>query len=265
MRRQSLVSLIIFGLAILACGGQFVRGGGPPGLQPLATDTRAPTRAVPTQAPSLTPPGPRTPAPTLDLGAFLLTEAFAGHTPPATTGVESTAATAPATAPAGGTLNPLPTLAGTPLNAPTAAPTLVIASSPVLIPNAVNTATCKIRNLGDCTPSMARGVTLFFTWTFGVQGSETFQWGNAAVIVDRDGQPFKWSQANNGLRPPPKEGESSRLLTGQQAEFRAALESAEPGAYTARLTMCLNPVADCNAGTGWQDVGGDTIQFVIRP
>jgi hypothetical protein len=134
-----------------------------------------------------------------------------------------------------------------------------------LIPNAVNTAECEIRKVGDCTPAMARDVTLFFTWTFGVRGSEPFQWGNAAVIVERDGQPFKWSQTNNGLQPPPKKDEPSRLLTGQQARFAAGLDEAEPGVYTARLTMCLAPVADCNAGIGWQDVGGDVITFVIAP
>lgn len=145
------------------------------------------------------------------------------------------------------------------------APASVIVSGRILINDAVNTATCEIRNVGDCTPGMQRGVTLFFTWTFGVRSSEAFEWGNAAVVIERDGQPFKWSQAGDGLHLPPEEGESPRLLPGEQAVFRAGLDEAQSGAYTARLVMCVHPVADCNAGNGWQDVGGDIINFVIWP
>lgn len=147
------------------------------------------------------------------------------------------------------------------------APASVIFSEPILITNAVNTADCKIRNFGDCTPTMRSGETLFFTWTFGVRGAGTFDWGQAAVAITRDGQAFKWAQVGNGLvRPPTADtNESWTLQVGQSAKFAAGLEDAQAGYYTAQLVMCTLSPNECNAGQGWQNVGGEAINFVVTP
>ncbi len=260
MPRKTIRLFITTALLISACRAGLV--GRPPGQFPGRTATPAPalTRATTTPASTATPRPPRTPAPTFDFSSFLLTQAYANHTPRATITPPGTAVAGAQGAGGGEAASIFPSLTPTAHYMPPAA---VIMPGPVLIPNAGNAATCKIRSVGDCTPAMERGVTLFFIWTFGVRGSEPFNWGNAAVVVERDGQPFKWSQAKNDLQPPPKAGEPSRLLTGQQAEFRGALDNAQPGAYQARLIMCLNSVPECDAGNGWQDVGGDAINFVI--
>lgn len=145
------------------------------------------------------------------------------------------------------------------------APASVIFSEPILIANAVNSADCKIRNLGDCTPTMQAGATLFFTWTFGVEGGVTFNWGQAAVVITRNGQEFKWTQVGNVWGQVPDTDESWTLLNGQTAKFTAALDNAKPGYYTARLVMCTLTVAECNQGPGWQNVGGEAISFVVTP
>ncbi len=98
-----------------------------------------------------------------------------------------------------------------------------------------------------------------------MRGSQPFIWGNAAVSITRDGAPFQWSQEGNGLLPSPKENESALLCVGDHAEFRAGTKNIQPGSYTARLVMCTLTPADCNAGKGWQNVGGDVINFLIAP
>jgi hypothetical protein len=146
------------------------------------------------------------------------------------------------------------------------APASVIFSEPILIPNAVNTADCKIRNGGDCAPMMQADTTLFFTWTFGVRGATPFEWGQAAAVITRNGQPFKWTQVGNMARVPnPDKNESWTLNVGETAAFSAGLDNAQPGYYAARLVMCRLSLAECNQGQGWQNVGGDTINFVITP
>lgn len=145
------------------------------------------------------------------------------------------------------------------------APASVIVGEPILIANAVNTADCKIRKAGDCTPTMPAGETLFFTWTFGVEGGVTFNWGQAAVVITRNGQAFKWTQVGNVLGQVPDSNESWTLLNGQTAKFTAGLDNAAPGYYTARLVMCPLSPDKCDAGQGWQNVGGEAINFVITP
>ena len=88
-------------------------------------------------------------------------------------------------------------------------------------------------------------------------------WGMAAVSIDKDGQSYRWFEANNGLKPPPEEDESPKILNGENAEFRAGLDNLPPGSYTARLMMCQLTPAECLAGSGWQAVGGQSIQFTI--
>jgi hypothetical protein len=142
----------------------------------------------------------------------------------------------------------------------------VIFSEPVQITNAVNTADCKIRGVGDCTTTMQAGNTLFFTWTFGVQGPQSFSWGQAAVVVARNGETYTWTQTGNMLvsAPDSTKDEYWTLAVGQSAQFAGSLDNPEPGQYTARLMMCTLSPAECNAGQGWQNVGGAAIRFVIE-
>ncbi|HLB49992.1 MAG TPA: hypothetical protein VJL59_23475 [Anaerolineales bacterium] len=253
--RKILIALITLALITAACRPAFVATTAPP---PPGTGVQvsAPTRPAFTPAPTFTSE-PRTPAPTFDFGSYLLTQAYAQFTPETTV---TPFPTSPGASVSAGSNTQAISATPTP---PSFIPASVIFSEPINIPDAVNTAECKIRKSGDCAPSMQRGLTLFFTFKFGVRGSEPFQWGNAAVVISRDGQAFKWFQSNNGLKPPPEEDEPSTLLVGEVAEFQAGLENAQPGLYIVQLVMCRLTVEECNAGSGWQNVGGDAIQFII--
>lgn len=208
-----------------------------------------------------------TPPATQDLQSYILTQAYSQYTPiasltpqPQTTGV--------VVSPAAGSQSSLHITSSIPLDTPTPhfdAPASVIVSGPVAIANAINTATCIINGVGDCTSTIPQGSAVYFTWNFGVQGSQAFSWGNAAVVVQKDGQPYKWFQANNTAKPAPADGQMSTLAVGDQAVFRGGIDNIQPGTYSAKLVMCLASVEECNAGTGWQDVGGDTVQFVVNP
>jgi hypothetical protein len=187
--------------------------------------------------------------------SYLVTQAYANTTP------EPAATLAPATTEAPVTVGSAPTATATTASAPQS----LITSEPVAIPNAVNTATCLVSGVGPCSPTLPKGASLFFTWTFGVRGSQPFTWGNAAVSITRDGAPFQWSQVGNGLLPAPKENESALLRVGDHAEFRAGTENIQPGLYTAHLVMCTLTPVDCSAGNGWQNVGGDVINVLIVP
>lgn len=256
MRSKHIVmALIALALTTSACRPARVAFNAPP--PGGNTPTSAPTRPVFTPAPTSTPE-PRTPAPTLDFVRFLVTEAYAQYTP------EATATPLPASPTAASTESSAYVIPATP-TPPAFIPSAVIFSEPITIPNAVSAAECKIRKGSDCSPSMQSGLTLFITFKFGVRGSQPFEWGNAAVVISRDGQPFKWFQSNNGAKPPPKEDEPSRLLVGEVAEFNAGLEDAQPGLYAVRLVMCTLTVKECNEGRGWQNVGGEGVQFIITP
>jgi len=232
----------------------------PDGAPPPTNTARATSLPVTLEA---TPPhqASRTPIPTVDFVSQLVTLAYQSVTLtprapelPATTAVANNTSTNAASFPtATATLNP--------------APASVVFSEPIQIANAVSTADCKIRKVGDCTPVMPASETLFFTWTFGVKGEGTFQWGQAAIAVTRDGETIQWTQTGNGLaRPPnPDKNESWTLLVGQSAKFAGGLENAKPGYYTARLMMCLLSMNECNEGQGWQPVGGESINFLVTP
>lgn len=224
-------------------------------VQPAASPAGSAT-PVPTRRPTTAPVG-YTPAPTRDLINGLVTLAYTIVTPaPRRTEPPVTVTVSPAVS-GGRQVTP-----SAPINTGSAS---VILSEPILIQNAVNTADCKIRNIGDCAPIMKEGVDLYFTWTFGVTTSGVFQWGQAAVVITKDGQPLTWTQVGNGLVRPPGENRGWRLTAGKTAEFRAGMEDATPGSYTARLVMCTRPPDDCNANMGWQNVGGDSINFLVTP
>jgi len=236
------------------------------------TRTRVPTEAAVTSLPEVTgtaaPSGTSeataggTPQPTFDFQGFILTQAYSKFTsmpgatavPPPTNVTQSQSSVA--------VTSSVPLATATPHFS---APASVIVSGPVAIANAINTAECVINGVGACTSTIAEGASVYFTWHFGVQGSQAFKWGNAAVVVQKDGQQFKWFQANNTAKPPPAAGQISTLAVGDQALFRGGLDNVQPGSYSAKLVICQASVEECDAGTGWQDVGGDTVQFVVNP
>lgn len=219
-----------------------------------ATSTALPTIAVVAAATG----SDRASSPTQDVISMLVTKAYQRATPAAR------ATQLPRSTPAA--IWSIPSSIAR-LLTPTAtldpAPALVIFGEPTLIPNAVSTADCKIRNVGDCTPRMQAGVTLFFTWTFGVRSAETFNWGQAAVVITRDGHPVSWTLTGNGLVLVPANDQSWTLRAGQSAKFAAGLENAQRGYYEARLLMCMLSPEECSAGQGWQNVGGEAIHFVV--
>jgi hypothetical protein len=264
--RKLLLTIVIVSCLILVTGCSGFAGQTLPrntaGEAPTRTPTAVSTSLPVTAAATATPSAGRTSPPTQNVISILVTQAHLQVTPIPRM-----------------TQPPLPTAAATSivppdiarLLTPTAthnpAPASVIFSEPIQIANAVSAADCKIRKGGDCTPVMAAGQTLFFTWTFGVQGERSFQWGQAAIVVTRDGETIQWTQAGNGLvRPPnPDTNESWTLNVGQSAEFAGGLENAQPGYYTARLMMCLLSMSECNEGKDWQPVGGESINFLITP
>jgi len=213
--------------------------------------------AVPTLAPTTN----YTPAPTADLGAYLLTQAYAAFTPQASATplavTPQASATVATTHVASG---PLPT--ATPVT-PTAVPVLYV-KEPIQIPDAFNTADCKIRDFGDCTVTMQSGITVFLTYTFDV-ASTHFNFGDAAVVTTKDGQQFSWTQSGNSLVKPPDftKDETWSLNAGQQAVFNAGLENLQPGHYTSRLYICTGTPQQCSAGQGWQSAGGEAVNFII--
>ena len=248
-------TMVIISVGLAACGTA-------PAPTTIRAPTDAPATAVPaTDSPTSTaaPTTSLTAAPTLGFTDYLLTQAYSAFTPQA---APTEIVVTPTATHTGGSV----AATATPAQAVPAAASLYLAE-PIQIPNAVNSADCKIRDLGDCTTTMPPGVTVFFTFTFGVAGAEKFSWGNAAVVVARDGQQFAWSQVGNGLVTAPDftKNESWTLNVGQQAEFRSGLENIQPGHYTARLAMCTLSPDECDAGQGWQNVGGDAIDFVINP
>lgn len=253
--RRLFSTLAIVSVGLAACGGA-------PAPTTLRAPANAPDTAVPvTDSPISTaaPTTPMTAAPTLGFTDYLLTQAYSAFTPQA---APTEIVITPTAARTGGSL----AATATPAPAAPAAASPYLAE-PIQIPNAVNSADCKIRDLGDCSTTMSPGVTVFFTFTFGVAGDQKFSWGNAAVVVARDGQQFAWSQVGDGLVAAPDftKNEGWTLNVGQQAEFRSGLENIQPGHYTARLAMCTLSPDECDAGRGWQNVGGDAIDFVISP
>lgn len=229
-----------------------------PATTSVPASTKTPLAQPPQNDPpaTLAPTTAYTPIPTVDFVSYLVTQAYQNYTPepPATDTAEP----------------PTPVVYSGPVVA--ASPTAVISTAssvylnePIQIANAVNTADCKIRNVGNCTPAMKTGISTYFTWTFGVQSSQIFSWGQAAVVIVRDGQQIVWTQVGNGLQRPPGKDKGWTLRAGQKAEFRAGLEKLQPGHYTARLAMCTLSPTECNAGQGWQNVGGEAIDFVITP
>jgi hypothetical protein len=269
-RRKIVITLMIGALALTACAAiRRATGGGAGGAGFQLTRT-AEAAGQPTHTPAATQEPqpqatatesvPNTPVPTVDFRGYLLTQAYSLYTPrPSTTPSPGpTATNTQGPTPIGGFVNPTAV--------PTTAPlTSVYFSEPVTITNAVTEALCEIRNIGDCIPQMPKGSSTYYTFTFGVAGGVDFQWGIAAVAIDKDGQSFRWFEADNGLKPPPEEDEMPKILNGESAEFRAGLDNLQPGNYTVRLMMCQLTPAECLAGGGWQAVGGQSIQFTITP
>jgi hypothetical protein len=226
---------------------------------PTATAVAIKSTPPPTLAATATSDATRVPAVTQNILGLLLTQAYSQITPaPTATEPNAAVTTAPTMLVSTGGAVP-----------PTAesdrVPASLILNEPIQIENAINTVDCKIRGVGDCATSMQAGNTIFLTWTFGVGGDRAFHWGQAAVVITRDGETFKWSQAGNGLVKPPAKDAGWTLNVGQSAKFAGSLDNAQPGYYVARLWMCTLTTTECNAGQGWQSVGGEAVQFVIVP
>ncbi len=262
--RKLLFSILIIATLIVTAGCAAIArrtaigntGSGAPTRAATTVSTRLPATAAATPTPGLA----RTPPPTEDVISMLVTQAYMRVTP-----ATQTTRSSPATTATSVVVPPHIARLLTPTATLNPAPAAVIFSEPILVANAVNAADCKIRNVGDCTPTMQAGETLFFTWTFGVEGGVTFNWGQAAVVIIRNGQEFKWAQVGNVLGQIPEAHESWTLLNGQTAKFTAGLDNAQPGYYTARLVMCTLSPDECDAGQGWRNVGGEAIRFVVTP
>lgn len=238
-------------------------GAFPPGGQSTTAATATTTSQPATEAATATPESSNgSPVATQDFISLLVTQAYSQVTlTPHATQVAPTEAATAMDIPAGIAqyLTPTPTL--------DPAPASVIFTKPIQITNAVNAADCKIRSVGDCTTVMQAGNTLFFTFTFGVEGAQSFKWSDAAVVVTRNGAAYTWSQTGNMLVKAPDftKDESWTLNVGQSAKFAGSLDNAQPGSYTAELMMCTLSPEECSAGQGWQSVGGEAIHFVIEP
>lgn len=284
MKNHPLPLLLTFAaitLLVAACAGQ---GGAVATQRPLATPESLSISVSSTlEIPAILNPD-LDPLPTGDIVSLLVTQAYAEVNAP-TPNIPAAQATATAFADpfAGLTSNATPVPGGSGsglvstgsgvtsnlLVTPTAfapAPAQVINARAITIPNAVNTATCTVQGVGLCTPTITAGNTVFMNWQFGVQGSQQFRWTRALIVITRDGGGFQTVPVADGRNPnPPDEskGEPWILNVGATAEFRAGIENIQPGYYTAQLRVCLLEPDECDLGRGWQDVGGDTIQFLV--
>lgn len=284
MKNHPLIVLLTFAALTLltaACAGQ----GGPVATQrPLATPEGITINVSGTlEAPAALNPD-LDPLPTGDVVSLLVTQAYAEVNAPTPdiAGAQATATafadpfasfTSDATAVPGGSGGGLVTTGGgvtsNLLVTPTAfapAPAQVISARAVTIPNAVNDATCTVQGVGLCTPTITAGNAVFMNWQLGVRGSQQFRWTRALIVITRDGGAFQSVPVADGRNPsPPDEskGEPWILSVGATAEFRAGIENIQPGYYTAQLRVCLLEPDECDLGRGWQDVGGDTVQFLV--
>jgi hypothetical protein len=260
--RRILTVLVIATIGLAACGQAPA-----PITSPVRTTTVVSTDApAATDGPTATsaPTAAAAALPTQDFSSYLLTQAYSAFTPqPGATEIVVTP-TATATRAAGGSA----ASGGRATTAPaTALPAGLYVAEPIQIPKAVNSAACTIRNQGDCTKTMPAGVTVDFVFTFGYSANQTFSWGDAAISVSRDNKQIAWSQVGNMFSKPPDftKNESWSIKVGQTAQFAYGMEKLQPGHYTARLAMCTATPQECSAGQGWQNVGGDAIDFVITP
>lgn len=268
--RRLLTVLLVSTIALAACsqapapngqGGfptQASNNSGNGNSAAAATQTDSPTE---TAAPSTVAAA----APTQDFSSYLLTQAYSAFTPqPGATEIVVTPTATATTSPAGGSGSSRPTAIP-----PTALPADLFVKEPIQIAGAVNTATCTIRNIGDCTKTMSgtpsRGPTVDVIFTFGFTGDQVFKWGDAAVSVTKDGKQIAWSQVGNMYVKPPDftKNESWSIKVGQTAQFDYGLENLQPGHYTVRLAMCTSSPQDCANGQGWQNVGGDAVDFNV--
>jgi hypothetical protein len=266
MRLSKSLPMILFSISVFilaACSGAPTRPGfngppldGPGNVEASETATSMPIAVVPTETSVISD---NTPIPTQDLIGLLVTQAYAGVTPNATE-------PAPTSTPVTSSNIQANYVGLTPTATLEAAPAAVIVSQPIQIANAVNTVDCKIRKVGDCTPMIAKDNTFFLTWSFGVEGAQSFQWGQAAVVVTRNGDPYSWTLTSDVYLPTPDASKNEKWLlnVGQTAQLSGSVDNAQPGYYTAKLMMCLLTPNECNAGQGWQDVGGDTVNFVVQ-
>ena len=269
MTKKTFIMAIMAAIIIAACGTVRLPGvpgaGGQGGTRARASRTAAPT--VGALDPSASTQTAFTPIPTYDVVSKLVTQAYALYTPtPGSAATKAPAATAVATAAPSNTGNsdPVPTAAGATI---IIVPSNVIVGGSVNFANFTNTATCVIKQIGDCTPMMKPNQDIYLAWRFTNNSVRTFTYGDASVIIVRDGQGFANTPTSNTLtrnRPPDKDAKWE-LKVGESAEFRAGIDRIQPGAYSAYLMICTNVPADCRAGNGWQRAGGETITFTIAP
>ncbi len=262
MRRLTIIMLIMT-LGLAACGA-------PPTQRAAPTSSNSSQGGAPTTEPSTDVPVPTlepttayTPGPTTDFSAYLLTQAYAAYTPQASA-TELPTTPFPATqTPVIGTSSGGLAATAAPTQPP--APVSLILQEPTQIPTSYITADCKIRDIGDCTSSMSSGITVFLQYTFSVAGQK-YSWGNAAVTTTKDGQQYAWQLVGNALlkkQPDATKNEMNTMTPGGTAIFNAGLGNLQPGHYTARLAICPNTPDLCSAGVGWQNVGGQAVNFVI--
>lgn len=269
MTKKTFIMAITIAIIAAACGT--VRIPGVPGVggagNVRARPTRTPAPTVGALDPSASTQVAFTPIPTYDVVSKLVTQAYALYTPtPGSAATKAPAATAvaPAAPSNTGAVDPAPAAAGATI---IIVPSNVIVNGSVNFANFTNTATCSIKLIGDCTTLMKQNQDIYFAWRFTNNSVRTFTYGEASVIIVRDGQGFANTPTSNTLtrnRPPDKDAKWE-LKVGESAEFRAGIDKIQPGAYSAYLMICTNVPADCRAGNGWQRTGGETIIFTIAP
>jgi len=264
--KKIFIMAILAAIIVAACGSAVRIPGVPGGGNTRTRATRTPAPTVGALDPSASAQTAFTPIPTYDVVSKLVTQAYALYTPtPGSAATKAPAATAVATAAPSnsGALDPAPTAVGGIIVVPSS----VIVSETVNFANFTNTATCGIKQIGDCTPLMKPNQDIYMTWKFTNNSVRTFTYGDAMVTIVRDGQAFANIQTVNGATRtlPPDKGAKWELKVGEIAEFRAGIDKTQAGTYNARLMICTNTPADCSAGNGWQRVGGSYVNFTVAP
>jgi hypothetical protein len=266
VKRKILIASLMLALFTVACGAVRIPGI-PGGNQGANVNRNRPTR---TPGPTVAPIDPRvqgsafTPIPTYDVVSKLVTQAYALYTP--TPGAAATKAVATTPAPSNTSGGAVIVATPVPSSNVIIVPSNVIVNETNNFPNFSNKATCGINRMGDCTPLIKANQDVYFTWTFTNNSTRLFLYGDAMIVINRDGQTFAQMQSNNGRgQLPPDKNAKWQLVVGDFAVFRAGVDKIQPGAYAARLQICQNDPVDCRAGLGWQNAGGEYINFTVTP
>lgn len=136
-------------------------------------------------------------------------------------------------------------------------------TSPIGLAGVVLQVQCFISNRGDCSTTMPNDIIVHLDWTLGNSNPTDILYTEVGMVYSRNGviQGYQWLtdfMAGTG------EDDLPLLRGGWEAKFRSGIEITEPGIYHTQLLICQAAIDECAAGSGWFELGGVAVQFVIE-